>query len=233
LTAEAVAGTKAYARAAKAELDAGEVSRLGVGRKGFEGYSNLKMSETVDEIMQIGMTRPNLAKGLALVSKFRVRGAWFGGRLARWGLIDPKYNNECPFCGEGVPETLEHFLLNCTTFQGERDCFLTHAIKRLRKRAVLNGGQQALSDKTVAELLTGGEDVLVGKSNCFKRVVRITDKDGVLAGEESGLAALALFLQEVWNSRTKVIEPLWKSRNDLHKANALRGVRLDPSRAVP
>jgi hypothetical protein len=45
-------------------------------------------------------------------------------RFARIGLVDAKWRQECPFCGQEVPEDLAHLVLECAAWSAERGRFL-------------------------------------------------------------------------------------------------------------
>lgn len=67
---------------------------------------------------------PRWAQGVSLLASARV-GAYTTGRfLANAGILPAEYKEECPFCGVGVPDTIGHVLVECSSWDDERDRFL-------------------------------------------------------------------------------------------------------------
>jgi hypothetical protein len=80
-----------------------------------------------------------IAPAIRQVMRMRMDTWWGCNRLARFGVIDPGWEDLCPFCTEmelhmEVPETTVHAILECPTWAMQREQFLQPAI----------GGIQAL-----------------------------------------------------------------------------------------
>ena len=99
--------------------------------------------------------RPALASGFAQIRKMRVGGFHTGVRLARRGLIDPRYRRECPCCRRPRRETLFHLFFRCSAWAEARERFLQPALAQVEE-CLGAGPHRADGDEAVAVLLGGG-----------------------------------------------------------------------------
>jgi hypothetical protein len=63
---------------------------------------------------------PEYSKSLSWLMRIRVGGWSSCSRLARIGILDEQWKTRCPCCLVNVPETLSHFLCECTRWGPKR-----------------------------------------------------------------------------------------------------------------
>jgi len=105
---------------------------------------------------------PALSTGMTWLSKVRIGGIWWAGRLAAHGLIDSVYVNMCPMCRRAVPETQEHVFLECSAWAAHRRFHLGGLVEEAQTvcRSTVSDNQdvegEPINEIWVA-LLLGGE----------------------------------------------------------------------------
>ncbi|PVU97148.1 hypothetical protein BB561_000739 [Smittium simulii] len=63
---------------------------------------------------------------------------WTARRYAKSGFIENRFIEECPFCRNIAPETIEHILLECSRWQALRADILAQYINIYRAQVAKN-----------------------------------------------------------------------------------------------
>ncbi|PVU90894.1 hypothetical protein BB561_004658, partial [Smittium simulii] len=71
--------------------------------------------------------------------EFKIRNGtyWTARRYAKSGFIEKRFIEECPFCRNIAPETIEHMLLECSRWQALRAKILSNYIKTYKLQLAL------------------------------------------------------------------------------------------------
>ncbi|PVU98120.1 hypothetical protein BB561_000108 [Smittium simulii] len=80
---------------------------------------------------------PELKKYINYVFKIRNGTYWTAQRYAKSGFIEKRFIEECPFCRNIAPETIEHMLLECSRWQALRADILAQYINIYRAQLIL------------------------------------------------------------------------------------------------
>ncbi|PVU96312.1 hypothetical protein BB561_001279 [Smittium simulii] len=67
--------------------------------------------------MGLELVYPELKTHINYVFKIRNGTYWTARRYAKSGFIEKRFSEECPFCSNIAPETIEHMLLECSRWQ--------------------------------------------------------------------------------------------------------------------
>lgn len=94
---------------------------------------------------------PEHASGLTALMKLRTSSFYTCQRLAQARLIPSQYKSQCPSCGTMVPDTAEHFVLECRHYAGMRDLH----IGELMQAAALALGNDMNPQRQLSLLLGG------------------------------------------------------------------------------
>ncbi|PVU89075.1 hypothetical protein BB561_005564 [Smittium simulii] len=106
---------------------------------------------------------PELKTYINYVFKIRIGTYWTERRYAKSGFIEKRFIEECPFCRNIAPETIEHMLLECSLWQALRVDILARYINIYRAQVATKPPLLPASSsmKFVGKLL--GEDFIILK----------------------------------------------------------------------
>ncbi|PVU95652.1 hypothetical protein BB561_001674 [Smittium simulii] len=82
--------------------------------------------------MGLELVYPELKTHINYVFKIRNGTYWTARRYAKSGFIEKRFIEECPFCRNIAPETIEHMLLECSRWQALRADILAQYINIYR-----------------------------------------------------------------------------------------------------
>ncbi|PVU86562.1 hypothetical protein BB561_006662, partial [Smittium simulii] len=82
--------------------------------------------------MGLELVYPELKTHIFYVFKIRNGTYWTARRYAKSGFIEKRFIEECPFCRNIAPETIEHMLLECSRWQALRSDILAQYINIYR-----------------------------------------------------------------------------------------------------
>ena len=91
-----------------------------------------------------------MAKGATMLARLRMNTFWMGADLAKRGLWQPVFLNQCPCCGTNEGETREHMVLRCSAFDRPRE----HITGLIHKATYVCW--QGASDTDVLTVVLGG-----------------------------------------------------------------------------
>lgn len=117
-------------------------------------YESAGYGETAAGLRKLWTAAGEEAQTMNQILRMRSGFFWSGEKAARCRLIDQKYMDVCPVCGDDSgPETAEHYVLECSAWEGPRKTMFD-MVGKGRLRAV---SWHVLSRRTQLELLLGGE----------------------------------------------------------------------------
>ena len=193
----AVAKRKAAAAAERAEVKA---DRSAHG----SWWREYDLDGTVSEARMLAVAGAGeLVSNWALRHVDRMRAGVFNTtqRLARCGFVPERWRAQCPYCLQGVPEDLAHFLLECPEWSEARKKFIMPVLRRADCSAWLGVADRRLD---LVYILLGGKR---GKRSALSLARRAKDKaekakakadkaaagggEGVVAGVVAGVVDVA------------------------------------------
>jgi len=169
----------------------GVPARITVTRFCDAGYENSV------EYLKDAAQCPELAVGVLYLLQCRTGAFWTAKRAAKSGLIDDRYRNECPCCGNAVPETLEHMMLVCPKWEYLRQ----RMFQAFEERLGLGDWVGLLRDENrVMRVLLGGE--AAGSSSEAWSTSSVDDSNNHIAGLYRVTAG---FLMKVQKRRLRLV----------------------------
>ncbi|PVU90628.1 hypothetical protein BB561_004801 [Smittium simulii] len=99
--------------------------------------------------MGLELVYPELKTHINYVFKIRNGTYWTARRYAKSGLIEKRFIEECPFCRNIAPETIEHMLLECSRWQALRANILAQYINIYRAQELMLSSTRICKDPTV------------------------------------------------------------------------------------
>ncbi|PVU91745.1 hypothetical protein BB561_004232 [Smittium simulii] len=94
---------------------------------------------------------PELKTHINYVFKIRNRTYWTARRYAKSGFIEKRFIEECPFCRNIAPETIEHMLIECSRAQVATKPPLLLALISMRLVGKLLGEELKLSSTRICK----------------------------------------------------------------------------------
>jgi len=103
--------------------------------------------ETTRQYLRDTLDVPSVSSGASMLLQCRTGALWTAVHAARAGMLDAHWGDTCPCCQQqGLSETVEHIILQCSAWQAEREIMLS-SLRRLE------GAESAWSGWSPAERL--------------------------------------------------------------------------------
>ncbi|PVU92977.1 hypothetical protein BB561_003526 [Smittium simulii] len=118
--------------------------------------------------MGLELVYPELKTHINYVFKIRNGTYWTARRYAKSGFIEKRFIEECPFCRNIAPETIEHILLECSRWQALRADILAQYINIYRAQVATKPPllPASISMRLVGKLL--GEELKLSSTRIRK-----------------------------------------------------------------
>ena len=160
---------------------------------------------------------PALGGGCQDLLRLRVSTFWTGERAAKAGLIDKKFQSECPCCkATGTPETIVHFLLRCPKWRNQRRDHLRPLMRAIGMLGSEGSGSRgALSPAECCTLLLGGE-AKGARVPLWDSADGTKPEGGELPLGTLGFSAVARFLQACSSTRKALV---WETSTRSRRPN--------------
>lgn len=110
------------------------------------------------------MRFPSHIPAVQWLTRFRAGAVMTAKKLHQWGLLPDEYEAKCPCCGEAVPETIQHMMVECSRWTALRQ--LHHIMEMLpgeeldteQQSVILLGGRVARGPAALAPVNEEGQD---------------------------------------------------------------------------
>ncbi|PVU93642.1 hypothetical protein BB561_003137 [Smittium simulii] len=129
-------------------------------------------SDTVEDTscnwMELELVYPELKTHINYVFKIRNGTYWTARRYAKSGFIEKRFIEECPFCRNIAPKTIEHMLLECSQWKALRANILAQYINIYRAQVATKPPllPASISMRLVGKLL--GEELKLSSTRICK-----------------------------------------------------------------
>jgi len=141
----------------------------------------------------------SLGRGLRAVSMCRLGAFYTARKLARLGLIHRRYETQCPCCGEqGEGETVEHLLLRCDKWDGQREEWLGGMLGGVPK--------EGREDRDICTIILGGEHMGTRLVSWLPMQLEQGTHDGERV--QCGVYQVARFLESIASARNPILRQL-------------------------
>lgn len=125
---------------------------LSLKQKTLKAYIDAGFSGMAPVLLKQWGMDVSMSRAFTDFLKIRTGFLMTGKKGAKCKWLRPEFAEECPLCGEAVPETLRHYLLDCSAWASAREEFIRqsepsltsvtwHTLERDAKIVLLLGGQ--------------------------------------------------------------------------------------------
>ncbi|PVU98023.1 hypothetical protein BB561_000151 [Smittium simulii] len=137
---------------------------------------------------------PELKTHINYVFKIRNGTYWTARRYAKSGFIEKRFIEECPFCRNIAPETIEHMLLECNRWQALRADILAQYINIYRAQVATKPPllPASISMRLVGKLL--GEELKLSSTRIRKDPTVLCVKTTLATFRSLNVIALSRYL---------------------------------------
>ena len=181
-------------------------------------FFTLHRMEETNHFLRYATCNPTIAKGIELLSSFRVSVVRGARHLAQTGRISPDFLTRCPCCDQAVGENQYHILLKCDRWAIPRSNFLGSTIDLFEPRWFeLLGGKKpqegGIPTHEADQLYQVDHKWCPKKPRSVRADLLVSgqvdiDRQYQRAMEVPTSVLVALFLQEIMPVREEIIERL-------------------------
>jgi hypothetical protein len=173
--------------------------------KSWANYVGNNMNETNGYVTDLTGKFVSLAEGFSVLAKMRTSCFYTALRLAQAKLIGAMWKHQCPMCLRDTPETVEHYLLDCSEWDAARHDYLNDTIADAKSALSQNVPDMYDIDPcNIVALLLGGS---VAGANIKNWTIAHGSEPNVEHPEARNCAAVkvARFLQITRSPRSRVM----------------------------
>ncbi|PVU97267.1 hypothetical protein BB561_000672 [Smittium simulii] len=154
-------------------------------------YPNIQISKWIAATEAV---YPELKTHIKYVLKIRNGTYWTAQRYAKSGFIEKRFIEECPFCRNIAPETIEHMILECSRWQALRADILAQYINIYRAQVATKPPllSASISMRLVGKLL--GEELKLSSTRICKDPTVLCVKTTLATAKFLNAIALSRYL---------------------------------------